>query len=355
MWYTVTVRIGYSVGALGGGLSPDDHAYLAQEAERIGYDSVWAAEIFGTDPVGLLSWLAAKTSRITLGSAVLQIPARSAVTTAATAATLQRLSRGRFRLGLGASSPQIAEGWHGVSFNRPLDQVRDYVAVLRLALAGRPVEYAGRTITLPTVGGQATPAALIGMARVPPIPLYLAGIGPHAVRLAGELADGWLAIHCSPDYITKAHSLLAEGAVRSERSLTDFDICVMIQVLVEEDLELARDMMRPSLAFYLGGMGSKTTNFYNRLATQLGYSAAAKAVKDAYGAGQVDEAMMALPDELVDSMTICGPPDRVREKLAEYRDAGTTTLIAGVVGSTRQARHEQLGQLAGLTDLGPQG
>jgi F420-dependent oxidoreductase-like protein len=340
------MRFGYSVGSLGGSLSAADHAELAVEAERLGYDSAWAAEIFGTDPIGLLAWLAAKTTRIGLGTAVLQISSRSAVTTAITAATLQQLSGGRFRLGLGVSGPQVVEGWHGVSYDRPLLRLRDYSAVLHLALAGQPVAYTGATVTLPLAGSQGQAIAVTGLTRPSVLPLYLAAIGPKAIGLAGELADGWIAINCPPRYVAEGWKLLRAGATRSGRQLDEFDAAVLVHLLIEDDLELARDMMRPSLAMYLGGMGSREKNFYNRLAARLGFEDTATRLQDFYLSGDLDKAMAVLPDEVIDEMTICGPAERVTKRLAAYRDAGTTTVIAGIVGATRAQRHEQLCRFA---------
>jgi len=339
------MRLGYSL-ALNGGLSATELGNLAVEAERLGYDSVWSSEIFAADPVAILAWAAARTSRIGLGAAVLQIPGRSALTTAASAATLQRLSGGRFRLGLGMSGPQVVEGLHGVAYRRPLAWTRDYVSIVRLALAGEPVAYQGETISLPRAGGEAVASPLIGAGRLKQCPLYLAGIGPKAVSLAGELADGWLGIHCPPGYVSHARTLLAAGARAAGRPLSGFDVAVMVHVVIDEDADIARDLVRPSMALYLGGMGSAKTNFYNRLACQLGFAAAAARVKQAYLAGQLDEAMAALPDDLIDEMTICGPVEYVRQRLAEYQSAGTTTLIAGTVSTTLDARYTQLAQLA---------
>lgn len=343
------MRFGVNLGNLSSsGLTPTDYADLVVEAERLGYDSAWASEIFGSDPVGLLAWLAAKTTHISLGTAILQMSSRSAVTTAATAATLQQLSGGRFRLGLGTSGPQVVEGWHGLSSDHPLLRIRDYEAVVRIALSGKPIAYSGPTITLPLPGGQGRAVPLPGLVRPLTLPIYLAAIGPKAISLAGELADGWLAIHSPPHYVAEGWKLLRSGAHGSGRPLDNFDAAVMVQVLIEDDLELARDIMRPSLALYLGGMGTRKINYYNQLAAQLGFEKAALRVQESYLSGELDDAMMGLPDELVDEMTICGPAERVADRLAAYREAGTTTLIAGIVGTTRSRRHEQLGQLAEL-------
>lgn len=343
------MRLGYSLGALAGtGLAPAAHADLARAAERLGYDALWSSEVAATDPIAFLAWLAGQTSSIGLGSAVLQISGRSAVTTAASAVTVGQLSGWRLSLGLGTSGPQVVEGWHGQRYDRPLARMRDYITVLRMALAGEPVRYVGDTLAVPLPGSQVPALAFTSPGRVGQVPLYAAGLGPMAVALAGELADGWLAIHCPPEYVAQACAWLAAGADRAGRTLASFDVAVMVLVLVDEDEELARDMMRPQLALYLGGMGTAGENFYNRLARRLGFGPAAARVQHAYLAGRVDEAMEAIPDKMIDAMTVCGPAERVRERLAAYRDAGTGTLIAGLLTPSARMRHQQLEQIASL-------
>ncbi|HUZ54895.1 MAG TPA: LLM class flavin-dependent oxidoreductase [Streptosporangiaceae bacterium] len=343
------MRLGYSVGGIGSAAQLATLDELIRKAERLGYDSIWSSEVSGTDPVSVLGWLAARTERVALGSAVLQISARAAVTAAATALTLQRLSGGRLILGLGTSGPQVVEGWHGQPYGRPLARARDYVAVLRMAMAGEPISYCGQTLALPLPGGQATEMPMASAHGVQPPPVYLAGIGRAAVALAGELGDGWLGIHCPPSYVSQARGWLADGAARRGHSLEAFTVAVMVQVLILDDHDLARDMMRPWLALFLGGMGTRQTNYYNRLAGQLGFRTAASRVQEAYLAGDLDEAMAALPDDLVDEMSVCGPADHVRRRLAAYDAAGTDVLIAGIVAPTAAMRHEQLERLAELT------
>lgn len=339
--------LGHSLGSLAGsGLTPAAHADLARAAERLGYDAVWSSEVAATDPVGFLAWLAGQTSSIRLGSAVLQISGRTAVTAATSAATVGHLSGGRFMLGLGTSGPQVVEGWHGQPYDRPLARMRDYVAVLKMALAGEPVRYAGDTLAVPLPGSEVPALALPAVTRIGRVPLYLAGLGPKAVALAGEVADGWLAIHCPPEYVADARSWLQAGADRAGRTLAGFDVAAMVLALVEEDEELARDMIRPQLALYLGGMGRPGANFYNQLAHRIGFGPAAARVQHAYLAGRLDEAIEAIPDEVIDAMTVCGPARHVRERIAAYRDAGTGTLIVGLVTAGARMRHEQLERIA---------
>ncbi|HEY7144916.1 MAG TPA: LLM class flavin-dependent oxidoreductase [Streptosporangiaceae bacterium] len=343
------MRLGCTLGSLGGvGSRPAGYVEFARQAERLGYESVWSAEGFGTDPVSLLAWIAGQTTEIGLGTAVMQLSSRSPVTAAMTAATLAQISGGRFRLGLGPSGPKVVEGWHGQHYSRPLARTRDYVAVLRMALAGQPIRYAGETITLPVAGSEVAPMPMHVPAQLASVPVYLAGLGPKAIELAGEIADGWLPVHCPPEFVAVSRSRLAAGAERAGRSLAGFDVAVMAFAVVEEDLDLARDTMRPLLALYLGGMGTPAANFYYRLACRLGFGPAAAAVRESYLLGYLDEAAAAVPDELVDTMTMAGPPERVRERLAAYRDAGTSTLIVALVSQSLPERREQLEWIAEL-------
>lgn len=341
------MRLGYSLSWWGGaGLGADDILVLVRAAEELGYDSVWSAETYGTDPSTVLAWLAGQTDRIGLGAGVLQMPARRPVAAAMAAATVDQLSAGRFRLGLGFSGPQVVEGWHGLPFDRPLAQARDYIAVVRMALAREPVVYRGETLSVPLADSQGKALTMQVAPSQERLPIYLAAMGPRAVALAGELADGWLPLNCPPAYVADGRALLEEGARRAGRSLEGFDVAPMVLALVEEDLELARDMMRPMLAMYLGGMGSRTTNFHRLLAGRLGFPDEAAAVHEAYLAGRPGEAAGLLSPDLIDQMTLCGPEERVRDRLDAYRAAGTTTLILGLVVPTVRLRLEQLRWIA---------
>ncbi|MGH3468020.1 MAG: LLM class F420-dependent oxidoreductase [Thermocrispum sp.] len=343
------MRLGYSLSYWGtAGLTPAEHLTLVQEAERLGYHSAWAAETYGTDPASLMAWLAGQTKRMRLGTAILQMPARRPVAAAMTAATVDQLSGGRFRLGLGFSGPQLVEGWHGLPFDRPLAHARDYVAVVRMALAGEPVRYSGPTLTVPLPAGEGKEMAIAVSPVQRPLPVYLATIGPKAVTLTGEIADGWLPLNIPPDYVASSRKLLADGAKQAGRTLDGFDVAPMVMVLVEDDLEAAYDMMRPMLALYLGGMGSRRHNFHTQLAGRLGFEGEATAMQRAFLDGRHGEAIAATSDELVDAMTVCGPPARVREKLAAYAEVGVTTLIVGVVPPTLTLRMEQLRLIAEL-------
>jgi len=342
------VRLGVHIGYWGLGLTADEQLGIVQEAERLGYDSVWAAEAYGSDTATVLAWLAAGTSSINLGSAIFQIPGRSAAMTAMTAATIDTLSNGRMRCGIGASGPQVAEGWHGQRYGRMLQRTREYVAVVRMALARERVEFHGETLELPLPDGPGKALKLTIAPVQERIPIYLAAIGPKNTALAGEIADGWIPTLFAPEHVAEFRTHLEEGAARAGRSLDGFDIAPTVNVLVTDDLASGRDAMRPYLALYIGGMGSRRQNFYNRLAVRYGFEQAAKEVQDLYLEGKREEAGAALPDELIDLVSLCGPREHVRERLAVYRDAGVGTLMVTPMAWTAAERLSQLRLVAEL-------
>jgi F420-dependent oxidoreductase-like protein len=323
---------------------------VVQEAERLGYDSVWAAEAYGSDAATVLGWLAAGTSTIKLGSAIFQMPARSPAMTAMTAATLDELSGGRMRLGIGSSGPQVAEGWHGQPFARQLQRTREYVEVVRMALARERVDYHGETLTLPLPDGPGKALKLMISPVQERIPIYLAAIGPKNTALAGEIADGWLPTFFSPEHVGILRSLLEEGAARAGRSLDGFDIAPNVTAYVSDDRELARNLMRPVLALYIGGMGSRRQNFYNNLVQRYGFEEAAKEIQDLYLDGKKVEAGEAIPDELIDMVSLCGPADFVRERIAAFRDAGVGTLAITPMAFSVEDRIAQLRAVAELAE-----
>jgi F420-dependent oxidoreductase-like protein len=342
------MKLGVHIGYWGLGMGPQDQLQVVQEAERLGYDSVWAAEAYGSDAATVLGWLAAGTSKIKLGSAIFQMPGRSPAMTAMTAATIDELSGGRMLLGIGSSGPQVAEGWHGQRFARQLQRTREYVAVVRTALARERVEYRGETIELPLPDGPGKPLKLMISPVQERIPIYLAAIGPKNTALAGEIADGWIPTFFSPEHVSGLRALLEEGAARSGRSLDTFDIAPTVNAYISDDRELARNLMRPVLALYIGGMGSRQQNFYNQLVQRYGYEAAAKEVQDLYLDGRKEQAAAALPAELIDMISLCGPREAVRERLAAFRDAGVGTLMITPMAFTADDRVAQLRAVAEL-------
>jgi F420-dependent oxidoreductase-like protein len=342
------VKLGVALGYWGMGVTPAAQLEMAQTAEQLGYDSVWSAEAYGSDAATVLAWLAAGTTRIKLGAGILQIPARSAANTAMTAATIDNLSGGRFLLGLGTSGPQVSEGFHGVRFAKQLQRTREYVAVVRMALSHQKVEFHGETLDLPLPDGPGKALKLTIRPIQQPIPIYLAAMGPKNVGLAGEIADGWLPVFFSPEHTAALRAPLQEGAQRAGRSLDGFRICPTVNVMISDDLEQARHAMRPALGLYVGGMGSKEQNFYNRLISSYGFEREAQEVQDLYLAGRKSEALMALPDEMIDAVSIVGPAPRAKEKIRAFRDAGVDTLIVAPMALDTGERKEQLRLIAEL-------
>ncbi len=344
------MKLGVNVGYWGLGLTSEEQLSIVQEAERLGYDSVWAAEAYGSDAATVLAWLAAGTTRIGIGSAIFQMPARSAAMTAMTAATLDQISGGRMRLGLGPSGPQVSEGWHGVRFAKQLQRTREYVAVVRRALARERLEFHGETIELPLPDGPGKALKLTISPVQEQIPIYLAAIGPKNVTLVGEIADGWLPIFFSPENVSEFRPLLEAGAATSGRSLEGFDIAPTVNVLIDDDLDQARDAMRPMIALYVGGMGSREKNFYNNLVQRYGFEAAAKEIQDLYLGGDKEAAAAAIPGELIDRVTLVGPRDAVKARLRVFRDAGVGTLIVSPMAWTAAERLAQLRHVAELVE-----
>ncbi len=323
------MRLGLHVGHWEG--DPFDAVPLAREAERLGFDSVWASEAWGSDAVTVATWLAAHTERIGIGTAVMQIPARTPTSTAMTAITLDHLSGGRFRLGLGVSGPQVVEGWYGVPFDAPLRRTREYVEIVRQVLRReKPVEYEGEHFRLPADGGTGLGKPLkVGVKPIrPDLPIYLAAMGPRNITLVAEIADGWLPILLSPDRPEAWRPYLENGFARRDGAPAGFDVAAMIPVVPGHDVEACRDALRPLVARYVGGMGAKGTNFYNALVSRYGYEADARRIQVLFLDGSRTEAAAAVPDALIDEVALVGPVERIRDRLAAWREAGITTVLA---------------------------
>ncbi len=315
---------------------------IAQEADRLGYSVAWAAEAYGTDAVTVLTWIAAQTEHIDVGSAILQIPARTPTMTAMTAATLDLLSNGRFRLGLGLSGPQVAEGWHGVPYAKPLGRTREYVDIVKLALSRQRVQYDGPTYTLPLPDGPGKALHLMLHPVRDHIPLYIASIGPKNLELTGELADGWLAVFFAPTFASELLDHLAAGRAKVGKTLEGFDIVPTAPLVVGDDVEACANNVRHYAALYVGGMGSREHNFYNALAVRMGYGDAAAAVQDRYLAKDYEGAAAAVPFEFVDSTALLGPVDRIAERMAEFAAAGVTNLAISPFGWTTEEKMASL-------------
>jgi F420-dependent oxidoreductase-like protein len=318
------VRLGFYMGYAPPGTNPTELVALAQEAERLGYDSAWAAEAWGTDAATVLAWLAATTSTLKVGSAIFQMPARTPANTAMTAATLDLMSGGRFLLGLGLSGPQVVEGWHGEPWGKPLAKTREYVEIVRSVLRRETLEFEGGQYQVPYAGPGATglgkPLKLMARPLRAEIPIYLAAFKPRAVELAAEIADGWLPIFYSPE---RARETFPAPFSRDN----GFDIAPAVPALVADDIETARDALRGYYALYIGGMGARGANFYNDLAVSYGYEKEAKQIQDLFLDGKQRDAAAAVPVGLIDEMALVGPPDRITDRLAAWKDSGATTLL----------------------------
>ncbi|XAS75267.1 LLM class F420-dependent oxidoreductase [Dermatophilaceae bacterium Sec6.4] len=335
------MRLGLNLGYWGT-TGTDDLAgmvTLAQEAHRQEYDVAWLAEAYGSDIPSLAGYLAAKTPGIGWGSAIMQIPARTPAMTAMTAATLDRITGGKFHLGLGVSGPQVSEGWHGVRFNDPLGRTREYVEIIRAAFARKNVVYDGKHFQLPLPDGPGKALRLLLLPERPNVPIYLASIGPKNLELTGEIADGWLGIFVSPEYVGEQLTAIRAGRSKAgHEGLDGFDVVASVPVSVDDDLDVAADRLRANAALYVGGMGSRDKNFYNKLAVRMGFEQEAAQVQDLYLQRQHREAAAAVPREFIDQTALFGPADRIAQRLHRYADAGITTLNVAPVGDSLDDR-----------------
>ncbi|MCL6644609.1 MAG: LLM class F420-dependent oxidoreductase, partial [Dehalococcoidia bacterium] len=324
------MKLGINIGYSGSRLDlPID---LIRYAESLGYDSVWTAEAYGSDAVTPLAYIAALTSRIRLGTAVMQIPARTPAMTAMTMSTLDALSGGRVMVGLGLSGPQVVEGWHGVPYGKPAVRMREYVQILRKIWAREePVALDGQAYQLPYRGPRATGLGkpLKSILHTRQLPVYLATMQPQSVRLTAEVADGWLPIWFSPQRMDMFRPAIEDGFQRAGngKSWKDFDIAAGCTVIIGDDVRACLARLKPTLALYIGGMGAKTKNFHNEMMVRYGYGDVAARIQELYLAGRKAEATAAVPDELCDEMSLCGPVARIRQRYAAWEAAGVTTML----------------------------
>jgi F420-dependent oxidoreductase-like protein len=307
------------------------------EAERLGYESVWSGEAYGTDAVTPSAWILARTTRIKAGVGIMQMQARTPACTAMTALTLQALSNNRFLLGIGASGPQVVEGWHGVPFGKPMARTREYIEIIRKILKREaPLQHQGELYQIPYTGPGST-----GLGRPlksilhgdPDMPIYAASITPVGLRVAGEVADGVLPIFMSPEKTAMVSGPLKEGIARGRpgRTLADFDIAPFVRISMGPDLQACRDAIKPELALYIGGMGARTKNFYNDVTKQLGYEEAAVKIQDAFLGGRRTEAIAAVPDRLVDEVSLVGSAERIKDRLQAWKEAGRTHEVGSML------------------------
>ena len=313
---------------------------LVWEAERLGFEAVWAGEAYGSDAVSPVAWVLARTNRIKAGTSIMQMPARTPACAAMTALTLQALSGNRFLCGIGPSGPQVVEGWHGVPFGRPLARTREYVAIIRQAVAReQPLEFHGAHYEIPYMGPGST-----GLARPlrsiihgdPSLKIYTASVSPAGLRTAGEVADGTLPFFMIPENPGPIVAPVQEGIAKAGggKTLADFDIVPYVRIRMGADLEACRNAIRPNLALYIGGMGARSKNYYNDLAKRLGYEGAAATIQDLYLAGRKKEAEAAVPEALIDATSLVGPRERIVDRLAAWQEAARdhkvgTLMLAG--------------------------
>jgi F420-dependent oxidoreductase-like protein len=342
------LKLGLNTGYWGAGPPAGIEATIA-EAERLGFDSMWTAEAYGSDVLTPLAWWGAQTSRMRLGTAIVQMSARTPAATAMAAMTMDHLSGGRFILGLGVSGPQVVEGWYGQSFAKPLARTREYIAILRDVFARQgPVTAPGPHYPVPYPDGTGFAKPLKSTLHPvrETIPIFLGAEGPKNLALCAELCEGWLALFFSPHHQGFYRDALAEGFARdgARHSFEDFEVCATVPLIVHDDLEAAANMIRPMYALYFGGMGARGANFHHDVAVRMGYEAEAKRCQDLYLEGRKDEAAAALPTKLVEDLALIGPPDKIRHDLEAWRDSIVTTmLVSGSPEMLRQAAELVLG------------
>jgi F420-dependent oxidoreductase-like protein len=318
---------------------------LVWEAERLGYEAVWCGEAYGTDAVTPVAWVLAQTKKIKAGTSIMQMPARTPACAAMTAMTLQLLSGNRFLCGIGPSGPQVVEGWHGVPFGKPLTHTREYIAIIRQILERKaPLEYQGEHYQIPYTGpgasGLGKPLRSI-IHGDPSLKIYTASVAPAGLRTAGEVADGTLPFFMSPEKAEAITAPVLEGVAKAGggKTLADFDITPYVRIVISDDLDACRDAIRPQFALYIGGMGARSKNYYNDLTKRLGYEAAAIKVQDLYLAGRREEAAAAVPDALIDEISLIGSKERVKDRLEAWKaiakDHCVGTLL--LAGATREA------------------
>ncbi|MGB7448272.1 MAG: LLM class F420-dependent oxidoreductase [Ornithinimicrobium sp.] len=355
------MRLGLSCGFWGQDPQRDrDNLALVDRAEALGVSVVWASEAYGADAATVLAWIGSRTSDIALGAGVFQIPGRTPAMTAMTAASLDTLSGGRFRLGLGVSGAQVSEGWHGVAFDAPLGRTREYVEIVRTALERKTLRHDGHHFTLPLPQGRGKPLRLNVAPTHRRVPVYLAAVGPKNLELAGEVADGWLGVFASPDYLHEQKEAIAQGRSRRDPVASGhpghFELDVTVPVVVDADVSRACRSVAPYAALYVGGMGSREHNFYNALAVRMGYERAAGAIQDLYLDKQWRAAAEAVPEQFVDDTSLVGDVSRVRSRMQRYADAGVTTLTLAPWGESLRARMASLeGAVEAAAQIGSTG
>jgi F420-dependent oxidoreductase-like protein len=340
------MKLGLSLPYAGKKIRLPDH--LISEAEALGYDAVWVAEVYGSDAVSIAAWILARTNKIRVGTAIMQIPARTPACAASTAMSLAQLSEGRFILGLGASGPQVVEGWHGVAYSKPVMRTREYIQIIRKIMAREgPTSFEGQIYQLPLKGQDASglgkPLKSL-LAADTSIPIYTASFTPAGLTAAGEVADGVFPIWLNPERTDLIVPHVEKGLAKSGRTLQDFDIAPNVPVALGNDLDICRAPIKEFLGLYIGGMGAREKNFYNDYTRKLGYEDEARKIQDLYLSGHKRDAVALVPDQLVDDIALVGPKDRIANRAQAWKEAAKNGHVGSLLLSTQQP--EALGVLA---------
>jgi F420-dependent oxidoreductase-like protein len=349
----MALKLGLNLGYWGIGPAGEDALELVKAAESEGFESVWAAESYGSDVVSVLAWLAGRTERINLGAAILQVPARAPAAAAMAGVTIDRLSNGRFLFGFGPSGPQVSEGWYGVPYAKPWGRTREYVEVVREIVAREgPLEHHGEHYTLPLTGGEGKALKLNIHPLRTRIPIFIGAIGRKSVEMAAEICDGWIPVFFNVDAFEQTWGEhLEAGLAKGGRERSDFEVSPSVQVAIDGDLEAARNVVRAGLVLYLGGMGSRKTNFYVDLAHRFGFGEVADEVQRRFQDGDRGGAFEAIPDELVEATSLIGSEAEVAERLQRFHAAGIDRLIASLVHVDRAEQLHTIRRLAAVAGV----
>jgi len=346
----MALKLGLYLGYWGIGPEGEEALDLVRTAENAGFESVWAAESYGSDVVSVLAWLAGQTEKINLGGAIMQVPARPPAAAAMAGATIDKLSKGRFLFGFGPSGPQVSEGWYGVPYSKPWGRTREYVEVVREIIAREgPLDHQGEHYQLPLPDSQGKALKLNFHPERNYIPVFLGAIGRKSVEISAEIADGWIPIFFSPEKFEEAWGEHIEiGLEKGNRKREDFEVSPSVQVAIDGDLEAARNVVRMGLVLYFGGMGSRKTNFYVDLAHRFGFGEVADEVQELFQAGDKEKAFQAVPDEVVNAVSLIGPEDEVAERLAAFTAKGVDRLIATPIATDHEGRTHTVERLAAI-------
>jgi F420-dependent oxidoreductase-like protein len=349
----MALKLGINLGYWGIGPAGDDAVEVVRAAAGLGYESVWAAESYGSDVVSVLAWLAAQTETINLGAAIMQVPARPPAAAAMAGATIDKLSGGRFLFGFGPSGPQVSEGWYGVPYAKPWGRTREYIEVVREIVARKgPLEHGGEHYTLPLPGGEGKPLKLNFHPLRERIPVFVGAIGRKSVEMAAEIADGWIPIFFSVDAFEATWGEhLEAGFAKGGRQRSDLEVSPSLQVAIDGDLEAAKSVVKAGLVLYFGGMGSRKTNFYVDLAHRFGFGEVADEVQRRFQEGDRGAAFEAVPDEVVEATSLVGTEAEVAERVERFRGAGIDRLIVSPVHVERTEQLHTLERLAAMAGV----